>query len=338
MYSSGVPNALRSLTILSVVLFVSTRADAVILFGSATRNTSAPTGTLSGSGWQFQGQFAGFLGTPISSKYFITAQHIGGSVGQDFQYDGNTYFTDQAVNIPNTDLRLWRISGTFPTWAPLYDPAVDGSERKKSLVVIGRGTQRGDPVYAPAVPVEPEPIPNPDNPVLNRDLGPTGQRLRGWRWGIEDRVQAWGQNVIADVFDTDDFGRLLYFTFDQDGGPNEAHLSAGDSGGAVFIKSGGVWKLAGINFAVDGPFRETPTSPEFLGALFDVTGMYFDNPPRAIAPAGGFAVPSGAYASAISGSLPFILSTINPPTFGGVPEPSSAVALALLALCRRRRQ
>jgi hypothetical protein len=65
-------------------------ADAVILKHSIPRNTTPPTGELANAGWQYQAQFAGFLGTPISSKYFITAQHIGGVVGQDVWYPGSS--------------------------------------------------------------------------------------------------------------------------------------------------------------------------------------------------------------------------------------------------------
>ena len=45
---------------------------AVILHHTQWRNKSAPTGTYANSGWQYQGNWNGFLGTPISSKHFIT--------------------------------------------------------------------------------------------------------------------------------------------------------------------------------------------------------------------------------------------------------------------------
>src|SRR6202162_3921549 len=61
-------------------------ARAVILFGTAdpSANTSAPTGALAGSGWQYEGQFGAFLGTAIASNYFITAKKIcGGGGGEE---------------------------------------------------------------------------------------------------------------------------------------------------------------------------------------------------------------------------------------------------------------
>jgi hypothetical protein len=325
----------RKLFISAVIAAFAARADAVILLNSATRNTSPPTGELADAGWQFQGQFSGFLATPISSKYFITAQHIGGSApGGAIFYNGQNYVTDQSIDIPGTDLRMWRISATFPTWAPIYNRATDGPEAGRRMFVVGRGTQRGDAVYVD------EPL---GEPVVND--GPFGQRafppqpvLKGWRWGLEDRIQSWGENVVSEVFDDQDFGDLLYFTFDRDGLANEAHLSSGDSGGGVFIEVGSTWKLAGINLSVDGPFRQSPTDAEFLGAIFDAGGLYFGSSPQLI-PNTLADIPSGAYASSIAGSLSFINAQIaTAASTADVPEPANAlVLLAAVNLLRRPR-
>lgn len=325
----------KKLFITASVLAFAWRADAVILLNSATRNTNAPTGELANAGWQYQGQFSGFLGTPISSKYFITAQHIGGSTpGGAIFYNGQNYVTDQSINVPGTDLRLWRISGTFPTWAPMYNRAIDGPEAGKRMFVVGRGTQRGDAVYVNESVGEPV---IDDGPFASRAF-PNRPVLKGWRWGVEDRIQSWGENVVTEVIDDQDYGDLLYFTFDRNGLPNEAHLSSGDSGGGVFIQVGSTWKLAGINFSVDGPFRQTPTDAEFLGAIFDVGGLYYGSSSQLI-PNTPADVPSGAYSSAIAGSLPFINSQLaTAASAGDVPEPVlvPAVGLALLAALRRR--
>src|ERR1700731_563949 len=76
---------LRLLLLLTIdaLILAPTPSGAVILYGTGdpSANTSAPTGALAGSGWQYEGQFAGVLGTVIASNYFITAKHVGGSVG-----------------------------------------------------------------------------------------------------------------------------------------------------------------------------------------------------------------------------------------------------------------
>src|SRR6185503_14920957 len=57
-----------------------------------------------------------------------------------------------------------------------------------------------------------------------------------------------------------------------------ATLSVGDSGGGVFINDGGKWKLAAINYAVDGPFSLWGGNDGgFNGAIFDKGGLYTKN-------------------------------------------------------------
>jgi hypothetical protein len=232
-----------------------TPLNAVILYGTAdpSANTSAPTGALANSGWQYQGEFGGFLGTPIASNYFITAKHIGGSVGQTFTFDGTAYTTTAVFPDPSSDLQIWRVAGTFPVHASIYSGGA-GSELNLGLTVFGRGTQRGDAL------------------AVGND-----SHLGGWLWGPGDGVQRWGTNVIDSIQNDSTYGKLLRAAFDVNGGPNEAQLSSGDSGGAVFVFNAGAnrWELAGINLAVDGPFSTSPsgTNP-FNGAMFDTSGLF----------------------------------------------------------------
>ena len=62
--------------------------------------------------------------------------------------------------------------------------------------------------------------------------------LGGWRWGIYDAVQRWGTNVVGSIVTDPNYGKLLCVPFDADAGPDEGHLSVGDSGGAVFVFNG----------------------------------------------------------------------------------------------------
>src|SRR5438132_267871 len=79
-------------------------ARAVIFYSSAdpTMNTTAPTGTLAGSGWQYEGQWVGFTGTPVAPNYFLTAKHVGGVVGSQFNFNGINYNTVAAFADPNS--------------------------------------------------------------------------------------------------------------------------------------------------------------------------------------------------------------------------------------------
>lgn len=290
----------------SVVFTPQARA---VLFASTdgpSFNTTEPTGLYAGSGWQFQGRYGNFLGTPIAPQYFITAEHIGGfSVGVEFVFLGQTYTTDAVYDDPSSDLRIWHVTTAFPTFAPLYTRS---DEAGKEFVVFGRGTQRGAEVQFAA-------------------------QTRGWLWGTQDHAQRWGTNTVDAVVPDSTYGDLLAADFDLSGPATEAHLSLGDSGGAIFIRdSDGVWKLAGINFSVDGPYYTSALGAgQFNAALHEQAGFFVETAPGVFSPATG---PGSLYATRLSSNIAFIQQVT------GVPEPSVAAtiggALALLAMRRRR--
>jgi len=265
------------------LLVASPLANAVILFstGDPNANTTEPTGSLADSGWQYEGSFGWFLGTAIGPHYFITVKHIG-IASNVFVYGGANYTIVQSFDDPMSELRIFEVAETLPTYAPLYSRS---DELGRDIVVIGRGTQRGNPVYL-------------------------GRALRGWDWGPSDGVQRWGENQVSAAN-----GNSLYATFDLNGKPNEAQLSSGDSGGAVFINDAGVWKLAGISYGIDDPVSTSPTAPPFNAALFDTRGFY-DSNGRVIP--GSVAVPTGFYALRMSDRLAWIQSIISP----GAPTPT----------------
>ena len=274
-------------------------AHAVIVFGSQGRNTAAPTGALADSGWQFQGTWGAFLGTPIAPQAFITAQHIGGSIGNTFTYLSQNYTTTSFTDHPGTDLRVWKVSGTFPSYAPLY---TKNDEATQSLVVFGRGTTRG------AV------------------LTVSGQD-KGWRWGTIDGAQSWGTNTVTGIATSNTVGQLLAYDFSSTAGNDEGILSDHDSAGGVFIKDGGTWKLAGINYGVSGPYKLSASDPaSFNASLYDQSGLFRND--GSSAPAG----PGFSYSSRISSNVNWMSSA--------VPEPTSLMLLGgvgLLMIKRRRR-
>ena len=238
-------------------------------------NTTAPTGALANSGWQWVGLWIGFQGVPIGPHHFITARHIGGNVGDAFTLNGISYPTVAVFDDALSDLRIWQISGTFPSWAPLYRAS---DEVSRSLIVFGRGLTRGAEV---------------------RDVATN--TLRGWQWGAGDGKLRWGQNVVNSVVSGGSYwGALLYALFDATGGVNEAHLALGDSSGPVFIDDGSGWKLAGVAAAVDSAFNTTNTGSGFNAAIFDGRNLYFGNTGNWALVTGSSPVPSGFYATRIS--------------------------------------
>ena len=291
-------------------------ARAVMFYATAdpSHNTTAPTGALASSGWELQGAWGGFLGTIIGPRHFITATHIGGNVGEKFTWNEKKYITTARHVDTNTDLTIWEVGENFSDWAQLY-PTTD--EVGKDFVVFGRGMTRGEPVESGG----------PLNPVM-----------RGWKSANYDSVQRWGENRIEDIVDADGnpysvvvtgqaaIGSLLRATFDANAGPNEAGLSNGDSGGAVFIKDGDTWKLAGINYATDGPYNTGPTGAGFAANIFDEGGLYKGGENRWVLTADLPSNQAGAFfMNRISTRLDWIRSIIGDP---GIPSTAPVLEFA----------
>ena len=304
--------------VLIAAIFYVAPVQGVIFLSTADpeHNATPPGGELAGSGWDLQGSWGAFLGTPIGAQYFITAKHFGGAVGGLFSLHGVAYDTVAFYDDPESDLRVWKIRGRFPAFAELYSRS---DEVGKSLVVFGRGTQRGDEVFR---------------------SGLTGSALKGWRWGVADGRMRWGENQVGGIA-RQNLGAMtggtasvlepsesLQIPFDSRGGPNEAHLSAGDSGGGVFIQDGAAWKLAGINYVVDGPYNTTVDGAGFQAALFDEGGLFkggegkWTRIPNSIAD-----IPSSFYATRISARLTWINGVLaqNPSRDGPILQSAQAL-------------
>ncbi len=276
----------------AVALFLTlSSARAVILYRTdgASENTTPPDLAFPHDGWDYEGAYGGFLGTPIAPRFFVTATHVSGGVGSVLTFQGVNYSAIRDYRDPTSDLDILEVTGPFPYFAPLYAKPDEAGQR---IVDIGRGTERGDPIY------------------YNNDP----MQLRGWSHGVSLHTQRWGENIVAGAFTYLPDWDLLQADFDKDGLLNECHLSSGDSGGAAFIKDGGVWKLAGINYAIDSGFYMQPDAATvFNGALFDLRGFYIQS-------GGGFMqidlngppVPTSFYPTRISTKLSWIYRVIDP--------------------------
>ena len=274
----------RFFLFLSALLLCSAQAALGIILlesGDPQRNTSTPGDN---SGWQYEGQFGSFLGTPIAPMYFITAQHIGGNVGDSFVLHGETYTTTASYPDPSSDLHIWAVDHAFPDYAPLYQ---SGTETGLALRVFGRGTQRG--------------------PEMTLD-----DQLRGWAWGPSDGVQRWGSNIVTATV-VSGGAPYLQAGFDSPGVPDEAHLSAGDSAGGVFVVEDGLWKLAAINYGVDDLYTAADAGTHFVAAIFDARGYYTQNDDGSFSeiPDNGLPAPTSFYSTRVAARLDWIESIIG---------------------------
>lgn len=302
-----------------------TPCSAVLFYGSgdAGHNTTAPGGAFEDSGWQYEGKYGSYLATIIAPQYIITAKHFG-TQGSTFVHSGIfnggsdvTYNIDFSSNgglgywdIAGTDLRILKVQEIFPYYAPLY---TGGSEIGLTMVTHGMGGPRGDEVKV-------------------------GSTLHGWEHTAPDGTARWGSNTVSGIY-ASALGHLLTASFSAGGTAEEATLSGGDSGGGVFVNDGGVWKLAGVNYSVDGPFDINDIigdGSDFDAALFDRGGLYqgSDGLGWTLTLDDVVDDPSSLYASRISSNAAAIFAIT------AVPEPQSALLVLLAAggtLIRRRR-
>jgi hypothetical protein len=130
------------------------------------------------------------------------------------------------------------------------------------MILFGRGTQRAEEVWA---------------------RWPTAEgtnEFKGWKWGPRDGVLRWGLNraVVQSFGGINQLVDHLSGSFSRDwatnAGPNLAHLSEGDSGGAAFIHDGQSWKLAGVVHGSTGIYRLSLESPGFSAAILAPRGLY----------------------------------------------------------------
>jgi hypothetical protein len=194
-------------------------------------------------------------------------------------------------------------------------------------VVFGRGTQSGEPIYVTTVTTnytfkqinlkdaglkhkdaqaiaDTDPLIQLKGQTLSMPVYDvtTNSVLAGWKWGKSDGVMRWGENQVVAT------GDFLVGEFNPQLGVNVGQLSSGDSSGAVFMQENGVWKLAGINYGVDGPFSTSPDEPSFYASLVDESGLYSGSYQY---PCDGTPKPSRFFATRISTKLDWILSVIN---------------------------
>jgi hypothetical protein len=296
----------RMLIYLSCISFLSLNVSALIFYstGDPAFNTNAPSGSLAHSAWAYQGLWRGGLGTAIARECFITAEHLGGSVGDKFTFDGNEYITAAVFDDPQTDLRIWRVDRAFSRFATINST---NTEVGANVVAIGRGTRRGDPVTTRST----------------NFFGSVTVKDHGWLWGEHDGVIRWGENKVDTIVDGkrlmgyDGIGDLLQCGFTPAGtaGTNECHVSTGDSGGALFVRDGNNWHLAGIIYASEGIYNTENSGQGFLAAIYDKGGLYqaqgtnwLRTPDLPFEQSGAF------YATRISSRAEWIRSVINTPT------------------------
>lgn len=249
-------NKLSCLAVIAVtaaITLMTPESNALILYGSQDPdyNTTPPTGEYANSGWDLEGLWLAGLATPVSPHYFIASHHVGGSVGGQFRFRNVLYTIIDTVDYREADLTLWKVDGTFPDYARIYQGT---NYTGATAMVFGRGSIATNAVYS----VAPK----------------TGEYgLRGWYVGSIDLRVRWG---ISQSLTRSEFAPYqILMSFNQYSGPNQCIAELGDSSGGIYIKQDNVWKLAGLINATDGLYSLTQDGATFQAALFDLRGIYY---------------------------------------------------------------
>lgn len=301
-------------------LIVVSPANAVIVFGgSEGQNQSAPNGSFQDSGWQYEGTWQVGAGTAIAPHFFLTAKHLGGNLGDSFVQNGASYTVTAIYNDPaGSDLALVQVAQAFTSYAQLYRNGDELSSGGKVIAVFGAGTMRGDAI-----------------------VGPLGNEGYAWAGGPTGHL-SWGASQVSGIesFSGGPNGDFLSGTFTAAAsilGQPSSTLSVGDSGGGVFIKdTDGIWKLAGVNYGVDGPYSlDSSFTNTFIGAMFDTRGFYYGSADSYVYnnPALPNPVGQSFYATRVSSKTAFIDAITTVPEPGG-----SGLLFAGIALIVARRR
>lgn len=215
----------------------------VIVTGDGSGNTTAPSDD---PGFANVGVTGNYLsGVYLGYGWYLTADHVGET---SITLDGITYSAIPGSRVvletsPGVlaDLALVRINGS-PPLPPLVlssgSPAVGNT-----VTLVGNGFNRQTT----------QSCWNASFVELGSCVGPL-VAFRGYKRLGSNRTLRWGRNVVTAVdLDIPMPGtetRAFQVDFDQSGIGYEAQAVPGDSGGAVFLKRGSQWELAGVLFTI----------------------------------------------------------------------------------------
>ena len=253
--STNILSSGRALLLIYLVLTVDVSAVLFVSTDDPSHNTTPPEEEAGARAWQLQGIWRTCQGTPVAPRWFLSAKHIGGAIGDAFTVHGKTHYAIARILDTESDLVLWGVTESFQDHATLY---TGGDESEQRMLLFGRGAVRGKSV------------------LLETDGNSV---LKGWERGSGQAVMRWGENLVTHIAEDPiliqkGLGQLIGAEFNRNGLPDEAGLSPCDSGGGMFLMQDGEWKLAAISYAAGGQYNTNQEGDGFPAMLFDGGGYF----------------------------------------------------------------
>ncbi len=258
------------------------QALGVIVGTTDTSDFSDPGSNWFGMNSDYVYQTGGGTSVAVSGFHLLTAKHYSITVGATFTINGDQFEVTARQSPPpdsgetlGADLRILTLKNNTRPGTPMpgfYQLYTGSFSSGQDMIIVGTGKTGAD-----------------HTTYYTEDEN--SSRVK--RWGTNEYVSS-ARVVVGASFST----RCLRMNFNSGDTEYEAGYGNGDSGGGVFVKEGGLWKLAGIHL-----YRET-------------SGI------------------DGQYTHSWAAEIPAYADWINET----VPEPASAFLLACGALFLRPRR
>ena len=302
--------------LLSSVIFpalvLAVNAHAVLVYNGTSANLSAPSDD---PGWDAVATIyrtspstdpatAIFLGNEGGFGWFLTANHVNLS-SATLTIGGNDYTAFSSITqIGTIDLKVFRVNTTIAGITPVTLSSTVPNVNA-SVTMVGYGKTGTYTTWDTS-----------NNPWTS-----PGGGAEGYEWS-NPNVKSWGTNTVLERNINTASGMLLATDFDNVAG--EAQGSLGDSGGAVFRKTGMNWELAAVIIAVGRVENSTLSFSNFAGQPSNTSVAGITGEPNN---------KSTTYAVQIANYRTNILNAIPEPGLAGF-----AAALLSLYLVTRRRE
>ena len=209
----------------------------VVVSDRGSENLTAPNDD---PGWANVGTVSGLTGTYLGNGWMLTASHVGAG---PVVLGGRTFSAVQGstVQLRNqdgslADVIVFRIQGA--PHLPRLRIATATPKTGTPVVLIGHGGNRGAPT--------------------------SWSGHEGFAWGTASALR-WGTNTVFKNAVRANSTEAFATEFRKDGAtPHEAQAAVGDSGGPVFVKVRGKWRLAGVLYGV-ATFEKQPSETALYG-------------------------------------------------------------------------